>query len=334
MEGAPEETVQEELDTGVWQLQTGVCQLMVTGQALNPNPAEHRPNSGSCSQAQCSFQFNFKVPEEGSDGSPGTHPAHGCLNSNPIDSNTPQQSDSLHGTGEEQQIFKGAVSQEPEFKFNFAISEADADVNHTGQSKVDPTQSERNVESTASKPSQKKKKGRTQNSKPPAGLPKDQKKLSQNSPGEERNSTGPTEAHCLSPEQQLQKEVDWCVEQLELGLRSQKTHQKQADRALRAIRTLRSENAPLVKKRQLMRSIFGDYRKKMEEERQRQIRLMLAATKSATIKPIEGQTRSKVFWKTANKLPKIEASPAPNPVSPERFTVDTGDQSQFRFNFF
>lgn len=46
------------------------------------------------------------------------------------------------------------------------------------------------------------------------------------------------------------------------------------EEALRAIKTLRNGKAPLVKKRQLMRAMFGDYRKKMEEERCKELKLM------------------------------------------------------------
>lgn len=49
-----------------------------------------------------------------------------------------------------------------------------------------------------------------------------------------------------------------------------------AEEALRAIKTLRNDKAPLVKKRQVMRTLFGDYRKKMEEERCKQLKLMQA----------------------------------------------------------
>lgn len=42
----------------------------------------------------------------------------------------------------------------------------------------------------------------------------------------------------------------------------------------RALKTLRSSKAPLVKKRQVMRAISGDYRKKIEEERSRQFKLI------------------------------------------------------------
>uniref|UniRef100_A0A667I6Q6 Uncharacterized protein n=1 Tax=Lynx canadensis TaxID=61383 RepID=A0A667I6Q6_LYNCA len=60
--------------------------------------------------------------------------------------------------------------------------------------------------------------------------------------------------------EQLARELAWCVEQLELGLKMQRPSQKQKEQALGAIRTLRSERTPLPRKRQLMRSLFGDYR--------------------------------------------------------------------------
>ncbi|XP_072916136.1 UPF0488 protein C8orf33 homolog [Hemitrygon akajei] len=333
MEETLEGTDLEELDTGIQQLQTGVSQLQVTGQALNSTAADHRPNSRSCR-----FQFDGDVPKGGNHASIGAHPAHSCLTSRPSDSDRPQQRDDIaaarHGTGEGLQTSPRELSCKPEFKLNSANSEPEA-LNHFGESKANPTRVEErgNVESSASKPLPKKKKNRTGRSKAPTRLLKEQQELSHRATGGERISKGSTEAHPQSVEEQLRREVDWCIEQLELGLRSQKSSQKQVDEALCTLRTLRSEKAPLVKKRQAMRSIFGDYRRRMEEERQKELKLMRAATKSATIKPVEEQTRSKVFRKTANKLLKIEASAADNPMNPEQTTVDT-DQTQFQFNFF
>ncbi|KAM7038553.1 UPF0488 protein C8orf33 homolog isoform 3-T4 [Acridotheres tristis] len=94
-------------------------------------------------------------------------------------------------------------------------------------------------------------------------------------------------------DEQLRKEVDWCVNQLELGLKTQKPTPRQAEEALRAIRTLRSDKAPLVKKRQLMRAMFGDYRKKMQEELCRELKLMETAAKSARIVELKGSIHKK-----------------------------------------
>lgn len=46
------------------------------------------------------------------------------------------------------------------------------------------------------------------------------------------------------------------------------------EEASRALKTLRSSKAPLVKKRQVMRAMAGDYRKKMEDESKKQYKLI------------------------------------------------------------
>uniref|UniRef100_A0A9L0SRT9 Chromosome 9 C8orf33 homolog n=1 Tax=Equus caballus TaxID=9796 RepID=A0A9L0SRT9_HORSE len=66
--------------------------------------------------------------------------------------------------------------------------------------------------------------------------------------------------------EQLARELAWCVEQLELGLKTQRPSPRQKEQAVGAIRALRSERTPLPRKRQLMRSLFGDYRAQMESE--------------------------------------------------------------------
>lgn len=46
--------------------------------------------------------------------------------------------------------------------------------------------------------------------------------------------------------EQLARELAWCVEQLELGLKTQRPTPKQKEQAVGAIRTLRSEKNPLA----------------------------------------------------------------------------------------
>ncbi|KAK2543783.1 Amdhd2 [Columba livia] len=140
---------------------------------------------------------------------------------------------------------------------------------------------------------------------------------------------------------QLWKEVSWCVEQLELGLKTQKPTPKQAEEAVRAIKTLRSDKAPLVKKRQLMRTMFGDYRKKMEEDWCKELKLMEAALKSATIVEVKRDIRNKngrFIRKCSGAYRKSQASAESPSESPR--TLNTGPfkflncQEEFRFNFF
>lgn len=147
----------------------------------------------------------------------------------------------------------------------------------------------------------------------------------------------------LTSEEQLKREVSWCVEQLELGLRRQQSNQKQVNEALHALKTLHSEKAPLVKKCQLMRSMFGDYRKKMEEERQQQLKLMQTASKSARVVAVMGTTKSKVFRRCAdfsgrNGEPVTSSSctAVVNRVqcTAEETFVFAPVQEEFKFNFF
>ncbi|NXG51866.1 CH033 protein, partial [Psilopogon haemacephalus] len=137
-------------------------------------------------------------------------------------------------------------------------------------------------------------------------------------------------------DEQLWKEVDWCVEQLELGLKTQKPTAKQAAEALQAIRTLRSDKAPLVKKRQLMRAMFGDYRKKMEEDWCRELKLMEAAVKSARVMEMQRDTckRSCRFIRKRSGACRASQGSTGSPG-----TLHTGlfkfvaPQEEFRFNF-
>ncbi|XP_075575091.1 UPF0488 protein C8orf33 homolog isoform X2 [Pelecanus crispus] len=140
---------------------------------------------------------------------------------------------------------------------------------------------------------------------------------------------------------QLWKEVDWCMEQLELGLKTQKSTPKQVEEALRAIKTLRNDKAPLVKKRQLMRSMFGDYRKKMEEERCKELKLMEMAAKSARVMEVKGNIRNKncqFIRKCSGACGKSQGSAGSPSESPRTCNAGsfkfTTSQEEFRFNFF
>ncbi|KAL0984340.1 hypothetical protein UPYG_G00140220 [Umbra pygmaea] len=113
----------------------------------------------------------------------------------------------------------------------------------------------------------------------------------------------------MTAEQQLKRELDWCIEQLELGMMTQKATPKQKEDASRAIKTLRSSKAPLVKKRQVMRAMSGDYRKKMEEEKRKQFNLIQAAMTSAQVKAVADPTKKSLFHRKAgNKTDTLLSS--------------------------
>ncbi|XP_003942072.1 UPF0488 protein C8orf33 homolog isoform X1 [Saimiri boliviensis] len=124
--------------------------------------------------------------------------------------------------------------------------------------------------------------------------------------------------------QQLAQELAWCVEQLELGLKRQKPTPKQKEQAVGAIRTLRSKRTPLPRKRQLMHSLFGDYRAQMEAEWRESLRALRAAAYSAQVQPVDEATRN-----------KSQRVCRPRPLGRTKATLETAlPDEEFRFNFF
>ncbi|KAM5313496.1 UPF0488 protein C8orf33 homolog [Glossophaga mutica] len=122
--------------------------------------------------------------------------------------------------------------------------------------------------------------------------------------------------------EQLARELAWCVEQLELGLKMQRPNPKQKEQAIGAIRTLRSERTPLPRKRQLMRSLFGDYRAQMGAEWREVLRDLKTAARSAQVQPVGEATRRKSGRVCRPRLARATKA-----------TSDTPDE-EFRFNFF
>ena len=64
----------------------------------------------------------------------------------------------------------------------------------------------------------------------------------------------------------FEEELEWCIRQLELGLQQSKVTVQQKQESEQLIAKLRSSKTPLPRKRQLMRSTFGDYREKMKTQ--------------------------------------------------------------------
>uniref|UniRef100_H0W3X1 Chromosome 8 open reading frame 33 n=1 Tax=Cavia porcellus TaxID=10141 RepID=H0W3X1_CAVPO len=125
-----------------------------------------------------------------------------------------------------------------------------------------------------------------------------------------------------SQAEQLARELEWCVEQLELGLKMQRPTPKQKEQAVGAIRTLRSQRTPLPRKRQLMYSLFGNYRAQMEAEWQEALRTLRAAAHSARMQPVGESARKK-----SRRVCR------PRPGGRAKANLGTPDE-EFRFNFF
>lgn len=137
----------------------------------------------------------------------------------------------------------------------------------------------------------------------------------------------------LSAEEQLNRQLDWCTEQLELRLRSQKGTQKQKEEASHALKTLRSSKAPLAKKRQVMRAMTGDYRKKMEEEKSKQHKLIQNELASAKVKVAADAPKKSVFHRRAEvKVRDADVKEQSEEPTTSAF-VFSPSKEEFRFNF-
>lgn len=82
--------------------------------------------------------------------------------------------------------------------------------------------------------------------------------------GNDENSS--TNLESDEVQQRFQLELAWCIQKLEESLNSKKLNQKQTDDTLKTLKVLCSKTQTLIKKRQLMRQTFGDYRAKMAED--------------------------------------------------------------------
>ncbi|KAM8837522.1 UPF0488 protein C8orf33 homolog [Spinachia spinachia] len=196
-----------------------------------------------------------------------------------------------------------------DFAFNFQISpvenmhtadtrDASSPSSHVREAKPPPPQevnppAEPSLQSKAKK---KKKSGRNN--------PSDSKGAQQTPTSAEGGQGG--EDVELSPEEQLNRQLDWCIEQLECSMRTHKIAPKQKEEASRALKTLRSSKAPLAKKRQVMRAMSGDYRKKMDEEKSRQYKLIQGEIASAQVKMVSKSPKKPVFHRRA----EVKQTPA------------------------
>ncbi|XP_053659464.1 UPF0488 protein CG14286 [Anopheles marshallii] len=78
------------------------------------------------------------------------------------------------------------------------------------------------------------------------------------------------EASPSEADRQFEVELYWCIQQLEssLNLPNVRENNKKVEETSKLINKLKSDSQPIIRKRQIMRSTFGDYRSKMASEEQ------------------------------------------------------------------
>ncbi|KAJ0170499.1 hypothetical protein K1T71_013870 [Dendrolimus kikuchii] len=107
---------------------------------------------------------------------------------------------------------------------------------------------------------------------------------------------------------QFQLELCWCIQQLERSLTEKKGNEKQMQEAWKVLTVLKNNNQPMIRKRQLMRTHFGDYRAKMAAE-------------------------EKKLAKMASKIKISETPDKPKATFLRKSAFLTTGDNSFRFNF-
>ncbi|KAK2582144.1 hypothetical protein KPH14_004506 [Odynerus spinipes] len=139
-------------------------------------------------------------------------------------------------------------------------------------------------------------------------------------------------------EDQFILELYWCIQELESSLASGKLQEKPARDIGKSLNTLRSNTAPLVKKRQIMRSMLGNYREKMTQDEQK---LSKQAT-SVKFANTPALTKKFVFLKKACSNTKENTTKVDDNIQKQaQDSLDDCDKSmvekdtthEFRFNF-
>lgn len=150
---------------------------------------------------------------------------------------------------------------------------------------------------------------------------KRKKKRKKPAPREENPSPASPASVSKAPEEEkssFEAELEWCVCQLQLGMLRSGASGAQKQQNTRHIQTLQSTKAPLPKKRQLMRQLFGDYRTKMKTQ---PIPESFSAKpkdpKVEAVKPEEIETVGTFFRKSVRHIEERNQS----------------DSTAFKFNF-
>lgn len=117
---------------------------------------------------------------------------------------------------------------------------------------------------------------------------------------------GPTTYVCQMTEadDQLKVEIEWCLARLEEKLADLDPYSKQAQEAAKVHRILKSSKAPVIKKRQAMRNMFGDYREKMKAAEKKKLQAM----KKSKLVPVKDTPPESKFLRLSSGAAQIHKS--------------------------
>ncbi|CAK9823733.1 UPF0488 protein CG14286 [Anthophora retusa] len=134
-------------------------------------------------------------------------------------------------------------------------------------------------------------------------------------------------------EDQFELELCWCIQQLEMCLATGKLSEKQVHDLTKNINTLRSNNAPLVKKRQVMRNTLGNYREIMALDEQKHRK----TASSIKFTPTTTQNKKCTFFKKAACISTKDKQLSNCDIATSNANENLVDldnvQNAFKFNF-
>lgn len=134
---------------------------------------------------------------------------------------------------------------------------------------------------------------------------------------------------------QFELELCWCIQQLEMCLATGKLPEKQIQDLTKNINILKSNKAPLVKKRQIMRSTLGNYREKMALDEQK----LGKVASSMKFVSAPAQNKKYVFikkaaCKTTTEKQHSNSNKDVTSLNSNESGINTDDvQTVFKFNF-
>ncbi|XP_046387954.1 UPF0488 protein CG14286 [Ischnura elegans] len=137
-------------------------------------------------------------------------------------------------------------------------------------------------------------------------MPKPQKNKRKTGDGDRKTcaSTPPalslSNESVLDPFENFEIELLWCIQQLQSSISSRKMNPRAVEDSMKALNTLKSNKAPLIKKRQIMRTLFGDYRAKMAEEEKK----LYKANSNLKFAAPNGENKSKFIKKSSALVSK------------------------------
>ncbi|XP_015187526.1 PREDICTED: UPF0488 protein CG14286 [Polistes dominula] len=169
------------------------------------------------------------------------------------------------------------------------------------------------------------------------------KKKSVKTNSEEKNETSTSVEEGTSglnqtAEDQFVLELYWCIQELESTLVKGNLQAKQEQDILKSVNILKSNTAPLIKKRQIMRNKLGDYRKKMiqdEQKLKKQVAFVTFTNKTRLNKKSVFLKKATINVKQSSVKIDNESQEHLQDSSDNKDSckIDKDSSKEFRFNF-